>query len=564
MHLVLNPDDQKRVSMIKAFAGRTKQLAAKTAYADFVAAGIIVAAIMMFVGTGGIVMPEITRALNGLGPGPDHVIASALLLNIALILFGWRRYHDLRVEMISHRKAEAEAKAMAITDPLTNCLNRRSINERTADLIAEADKRSMSVAFLMLDLDHFKTINDIHGHHAGDVVLKTVAQRLRKVIAPRALLSRLGGDEFAIAFIYDENNSSAVERIAEAIIEQVAQPIEAAAGELAISTSIGISKTKHHEETAESLMRRADIAMYHSKKQGRNQFAWFKASMQTEIQTHNMIEKGLREGIPAGEFIPYYEQQIDLESGKLVGFEVLARWQSPGLGLVSPDIFIPIAEECGMIGDLSEYIMRRALNDAKDWDNSIILSINISPMQLRDPWLAQKIVKLLTETGYPAERLELEITETALFENIALAKSIIGSLKNQGVKIALDDFGTGYSSLSHLRMLPFDRIKIDRSFVTTMNENSESAAIVEAIAQLGQNLNLPITAEGAEDIAVVDKLRALGCGKVQGYHYGKPLSVEQTRWMLARANLLPAELAKSDSADKAIAPADTAASIRTA
>ncbi|MEO1044718.1 MAG: EAL domain-containing protein [Pseudomonadota bacterium] len=511
-------------------------------YIDVVAGGIVCAAIMMFVGTGSFVMPEIMRALNGLGPGPDQVLATAMLINIALIMFGWRRYNDLRVEMVHHREAEAEAKALAITDPLTNCLNRRSINERTADLIAEADKRSMSVAFLMLDLDHFKTINDIHGHEAGDTVLRTVANRLRTVIPPRALLSRLGGDEFAVAFVFDGNNRNAVERVAEDIIEEVARPIDGPAGELAISTSIGISAASHHEETAESLMRRADMAMYHSKKQGRNRFAWFATSMQTEIQTQNMIEKGLRQGIPAGEFLPFYEQQIDLETGRLVGFEVLARWQSPNLGLVSPEIFIPIAEECGLIGELSECIMRRALNDAKSWDSSLILSINISPLQLRDPWLAQKILKLLTETGYPPERLELEITESALFENITLAQSIIGSLKNQGVKIALDDFGTGYSSLSHLRALPFDRIKIDRSFVTTMDDNMESAAIVEAIAQLGQSLKLPITAEGAESADIVNRLRSLGCGKVQGYHYGKPLTVEQTRWMLARANLLPDEI----------------------
>lgn len=528
--------------MITDLASRMKNRFFKGVYIDVVAGGIVCAAIMMFVGTGSFVMPEIMRALNGLGPGPDQVLATAMLINIALIMFGWRRYNDLRVEMVHHREAEAEAKALAITDPLTNCLNRRSINERTADLIAEADKRSMSVAFLMLDLDHFKTINDIHGHEAGDTVLRTVANRLRTVIPPRALLSRLGGDEFAVAFVFDGNNRNAVERVAEDIIEEVARPIDGPAGELAISTSIGISAASHHEETAESLMRRADMAMYHSKKQGRNRFAWFATSMQTEIQTQNMIEKGLRQGIPAGEFLPFYEQQIDLETGRLVGFEVLARWQSPNLGLVSPEIFIPIAEECGLIGELSECIMRRALNDAKSWDSSLILSINISPLQLRDPWLAQKILKLLTETGYPPERLELEITESALFENITLAQSIIGSLKNQGVKIALDDFGTGYSSLSHLRALPFDRIKIDRSFVTTMDDNMESAAIVEAIAQLGQSLKLPITAEGAESADIVNRLRSLGCGKVQGYHYGKPLTVEQTRWMLARANLLPDEI----------------------
>jgi EAL domain-containing protein (putative c-di-GMP-specific phosphodiesterase class I) len=250
-----------------------------------------------------------------------------------------------------------------------------------------------------------------------------------------------------------------------------------------------------------------------------------------------MLESGMRVGIPAGEFVPYFEQQIDLATGKLAGFEVLARWRSQSLGNVLPDVFIPIAEECNLIAELSESIMRQAFLDAKNWDNSLTLSVNISPFQLRDPWLAQKIIKILTETGFPAERLEVEITENALFENIGLAKAIMTSLRNQGVKVALDDFGTGYSSLSHLRILPFDRIKIDQSFISTYSESPDNAAIVDAIIHLSRSLNLPVTAEGAEDEQIVAFLAELGCEKVQGYHYGQPLSIEQTRWMLARSNL---------------------------
>lgn len=504
---------------------------------DLVGSGIILSAILMFVGTGSLVVPEVVRLLQGHGTGPNSSLASAMLLNIALIIFGWKRYNDMRREVIMRRKAEVEAQKLAITDPLTNCLNRRSINERTADLIADAEKRNMAVAFLMLDLDHFKTINDIHGHQAGDMVLTTVADRLRNVLPQTALISRLGGDEFAAAFTFNLRDSSVVERIAEQIIEHISLPIDGPTCELAISSSIGIAYAQNGIESAEALLRRADMAMYHSKKNGRNCFNWFESSMHTAIQTQNMLESGMRSGIVAGEFVPYFEQQINLATGKLVGFEVLARWRSNILGNVMPDVFIPIAEECNMIADLSESIMRQAFQDAKNWDSSLTLSINVSPYQLRDPWLAQKIVKILTETGFPAERLEIEITENALFENIGLARSIITSLKNQGIKIALDDFGTGYSSLSHLRILPFDRIKIDQSFISTYSESPDNAAIVDAIIHLSRSLNLPVTAEGAEDEDIIAFLAELGCEKVQGYFYGQPLSIEQTRWMLARSNL---------------------------
>ena len=287
------------------------------------------------------------------------------------------------------------------------------------------------------------------------------------------------------------------------------------------------------------LIRRADIALYAAKKNGRNGFSWFESGMEVELRTRNSLEGDIRAGIPNDEFVPYFEQQIDLKTGELVGFEMLARWVSPVRGFISPDDFIPVAEETGMIGDLSMSIIRKALLEAKNWDPKLTISVNISPVQLKDPWLAQKIVKLLVETGFPANRLEVEITESSLFKNLSLAQSIVGSLKNQGIQIALDDFGTGYSSLAHLRALPFDRIKIDRSFVSSMMENTESAAIVSAIAGLGASLDVPITAEGIEDSAIIEKLAALGCTKGQGWHFGQPLSIEQTRVLLTEKGLLP-------------------------
>ncbi|MBM3928541.1 MAG: EAL domain-containing protein, partial [Sphingomonadales bacterium] len=257
----------------------------------------------------------------------------------------------------------------------------------------------------------------------------------------------------------------------------------------------------------------------------------------------NELESGLRVAIPRQEIVPYFEQQIDLATRRLTGFEVLARWEHPTRGLISPEAFIPIAEETGMIADLSLSIMRQAFTAARDWDPDLVISVNISPWQLRDAWLAQKIIKVLTETGFPAQRCEIEITETALFDNLALAQSTVGSLKNQGVRLALDDFGTGYSSLAHLRALPFDRIKIDKSFVTSMTESPDSAAIVGAIARLGESLNLPVTAEGVEDDEIQDRLIALGIAKAQGWHFGKPLSIAGVRRLLAERRMLNAPAA---------------------
>lgn len=509
---------------------------------DFIAGGIMTAALLMFVGTAGSIMPTVFFHLKGFPVSPDNVAVTALLLNIALIIFAWRRYAELHKEIAHHKNAEEQAKTLAVTDPLTGCLNRRAIGEATSSLIAQASRREMTVAYLMLDLDNFKNINDIQGHDAGDKVLVEVARRLKATMPPNSHVARLGGDEFACTFIFDADFPETVQRVAEDMIEQVSQPIVGPIGhgdaEITVTASIGIARADLCDNSLDVLMRRADIAMYASKKHGRNRYCWFDPRMESEVQFRNKIESGMRVGIGRGEFVPYYEQQIDLASGTLIGFEVLARWNSPELGQIAPDIFIPIAEDTGMIGDLSACVIRQAMEDARNWDQSLTISVNISPVQLRDPWLAQKIVKLLVETGFPASRLEIEITESCLFENMGLAQSIIGSLKNQGVRVALDDFGTGYSSLAHLRALPFDRIKIDRSFVTSMNESKESRAIVQTIAMLGESMGLPITAEGIEDGDMIAHLTQIGCAKGQGFHFGQPLSVDQARRLLADRNML--------------------------
>ncbi|OYY72303.1 bifunctional diguanylate cyclase/phosphodiesterase [Sphingomonas sp. 28-63-12] len=517
----------------------------KEARRDMTSGAITIAAILLFVGTGSSALSSAIKYYFAGGDPTDRTLVIALLLNVALILFGWRRHNDLRREVEVRTAAEERAQLLAARDPLTGFLNRRSLSEEGAALFVQAERRQKALAMLMLDLDHFKTINDMYGHATGDGLLRLVSEEIAHAMPSIALTARLGGDEFACAFLFDPAHPDTVERIVEKLVSRIGQPFVSDGLQLHISASIGIARSDTGCASIDALMRSADIAMYAAKNAGRNRFAWFDQSMERELKARNELEVGLRTAIPRQEIVPYFEQQIDLTTGRLFGFEVLARWEHPTRGLIPPNKFISIAEDTGLISDLSLSVMSQAFLAAKDWEPSLSLSVNISPLQLKDPWLAQKIVKVLTETGFPASRLELEITEVALFDNLALAQSIVGSLKNQGIRVALDDFGTGYSSLAHLRALPFDRIKIDCSFVSSINVNAESAAIVNAIVRLGESLNLPITAEGIEDAAIEERLRAMGCSKGQGYLYGRPLTSANARRLLAEKRLLRAVPPKS-------------------
>jgi diguanylate cyclase (GGDEF)-like protein len=501
---------------------------------DIVALGIAAAAILMFVGTGGTVLPQVIRSLQGVGLGPDKALVNALLLNIALIIFGWRRYRQLSQEVVERSEAEERARVLAETDPLTGCLNRRSVGSAIDRLIATAAERGEVVAVVMIDLDNFKAINDFNGHSAGDQILVECANRIGAQLPERGVLARLGGDEFACVTAFDPRHKNTVDRLAARIIEAIARPVTCHGIVIDVTVSVGLTRSDARrldgvgQSDAETLLHMADIAMYHAKKEGRNRYYWFEAPMENELQFRKQLENGIRRGIPAGEFVPFYEQQIDLQTGKLTGFEMLARWNSPELGQVSPDVFIPVAEEIGAIADLSESVIAQALRDARDWDAELSLSVNISPLQLRDPWFAQKLLRMLVAANFPPQRLEIEITESCLHENIGVVRSLLASLKNQGIRVSLDDFGTGYSSLAQLRSLPFDRIKIDRSFVTSLPDNPDSAAIVHAIALLGKGLGLPITVEGIENEDVLALVRQYGDITGQGYLYGRPQPAEAT------------------------------------
>ncbi|MDE2412853.1 MAG: EAL domain-containing protein [Sphingomonadales bacterium] len=512
----------------------------RTASRDLLTLGTVFAALVLFIGTGSSAISRAISSFAGHGIAPDNLLATAFLLNIALIVFGWRRYRDLVGEVRVRRSAEEQARILAETDPLTGCLNRRSVGPATDRLIGDAEERGEAVAFIMLDLDNFKHVNDVHGHAAGDALLREAARRIPRLLPTGGLLARIGGDEFACVVPFAPSQPDRIDRLIEALIASVAEPVAFEAVALETTISVGVTRSDadgaHHQ--AQTLLHAADIAMYHAKKNGRNCHFWFEASMESELRFRSELEAGIRRGLSNDEFVPYYEKQIDLATGELVGFEMLARWNSPTLGIVNPDMFIPIAEEIGAIAPLSEALIRKALVDARHWNPRLTLSVNISPVQLRDPWFAQRLLKMLVEANFPPSRFEIEVTESCLHENIGLVRTLITSLKNQGIRVSLDDFGTGYSSLSQLRSLPFDRIKIDRSFVTSLPDNEESATIVQSIAALGEGLGLPITVEGVENEAVLRELGRFGTFKAQGYLYGYPEPADRTAAELAQLNLL--------------------------
>jgi diguanylate cyclase (GGDEF)-like protein len=483
----------------------------------------------MFIVTGGQVLPQVLRAIMGVGDGPDQVLASAMLLNIALILLGWRRSRVMAQEVMASRKAAAEARELAETDPLTGCLNRRSINPAAEALLAQAKREHRALAFALLDLDNFKHVNDLHSHQAGDAILRAAADRLGLLLPEGALLARIGGDEFACIVPFDPRLPDQIDQLCAEIVAQVGKSVDWNGMEIEATVSLGLSRSDGGaDDDVQTLLHKADIAMFHAKRQGRNRIAWFAPAMESELRFRSELEAGIRRGVAAGEFVPYYEKQIDLATGELVGFEMLARWISPTLGRVGPDIFIPVAEEIGAIAELSESVIRQALRDAREWDPKLTLAVNISPVQLQDPWFAQKLLKLLVEANFPPHRLEIEITESSLHENIGLVRSMITSLKNQGIRVSLDDFGTGYSSLAQLRSLPFDRIKIDRSFIASLPESAENRMIVKSIVALGQGLGMPVTAEGVETEEVLAALGGFEGLKAQGYLYGQPQPADVT------------------------------------
>lgn len=440
-----------------------------------------------------------------------------------------------------HRRLQgalARTAAVARTDTLTDLPNRRRFYEELEAALVRGRHEGLDHALLLIDLDRFKAANDAYGHPAGDELLQLVAARLRHALRDEARIARLGGDEFAFVLCCDpaspDQPRADPKAVAERIVHAIGQPFALASGTvIQIGASVGIGFTTAEDTAADDLIQRADIALYRAKADGRGCSRVFEPGMDVNVRARALLEGELRQAIADDTIVPHFQPLVDIATGQLIGVEMLARWPHPIHGMVPPDQFIPIAENLGLIGVLTEQLLRRACRAAKAWPDEISLACNVSPVQLRDPKLPAMIQGVLTETGFPASRMEIEVTESALVGDLDLARGLLDQLRALGVRLALDDFGTGYSSLRHLQTLPFDKIKIDRSFVTAMTENPESAKIVSAVLGLGRSLGLATVAEGIESEMTAAFLRDLGCDIGQGWLFGRPISAELTHALVS-------------------------------
>lgn len=407
------------------------------------------------------------------------------------------------------------------TDFLTKLSDRRSFIAELDRTCAELEP-GKEFAFFYINLDRFKWVNDTLGHQVGDLVLQEVAQRIQRAISSADFLGRLGGDEFGVIQWLDHRNGLP-RTTAKRIIESVARPIEIEGHSIHIGASIGIAKAPHDGNNAPDLLRHADLALFQAKSEGQNTIRNFEPEMRMRADARRVLEQELGEALERGEFQLYYQPVFDLGADHVTTLEALVRWEHPRLGIVSPDSFIPLAEETGQIIELGTWVLEQACRDASSLGKSYRVAVNVSPIQLRSRSFVSTVCRVLEESALSAERLELEITETGLIEDGQLAFTILRQLRDNGVRIALDDFGTGYSSINYLRRFPFDKIKIDRSLVTGAHLNSESAAFVRMIAALGNALDVSTTAEGVETISELDLVRQAGCSHIQGYYLSRPV-----------------------------------------
>jgi diguanylate cyclase (GGDEF)-like protein len=506
---------------------------------DVLSGAIAASAMVIFLGSATLAVSPVLNSTLSAGGGADRIAAVALFLNLALVLFAWARHREVKKQLRARLQAERECHLLRTRDLDTELLNRNSLRERGTVLVEAARQDRGNVALLVVSLDGLKKMNEIYGEAIGDSIVCAVAAIILNTSPRDALCARLRTDEFAIGIPFEDSAEEKITSYAEELSAQLNLPMEIMGAMIQLRAALGIASLGFGCLDFATLLRRADIAMNAAKAKKSTRPLWFDSRIERALCARNEVKVGLRRGIPLGEFVPYYQPIVEFSSGQIRGMEMLARWHHPAGGVVEPEIFIPIAEETGLIGDLCGALMRAAFEEAKHWDPSIMLSVNISPSQLTDPWLAHRILKLLTETGFPAARLEVEITESSMFENLEVAQAVVASLKKQGIRLSLDDFGTGYSSLSNIRALPFDRIKIDRSFVLKLNKDPESWTIVKTIASLGASLGVPVTVVGVESAAIELRVRDLGCDLGQGWFFGEPAAGPKTRLLLAEHGLCP-------------------------
>ena len=453
---------------------------------------------------------------------PDGRIIA--VLNHPMSDGGWVATHD---DITDRLRAEQQIAHMARHDALTDLPNRLLFRERLAESLAGVSRGS-KLAVLFLDLDRFKGVNDTLGHPVGDELLKVVAARLRHCVRDSDTVARVGGDEFAIIQTGIEQPLDTA-TLARRIGEAVRAPYDLAGQAVVVDISIGIAMSPNDGTEPDELLKAADMALYGAKADGRGTYRFFEAEMDMRMKARRELEIALRRALAAGEFELHYQPLVNVDDRRITGCEALLRWKHPERGMISPAEFIPVAEEIGLIVPLGEWVLRKACFDAASWPDDIKIAVNLSSIQVTNQNLVPVVVSALAAAGLPARRLEVEITESVLMHNTEKNTATLHRLRELGIGISMDDFGTGYSSLSYLRKFPFDKIKIDRSFISGLPHDNDSVAIVLAVAGLAANLNMTATAEGVETAEQLEKVRALGCVEMQGYLFSRPLPLAQLR-----------------------------------
>ncbi|MES2194081.1 MAG: EAL domain-containing protein [Pseudomonadota bacterium] len=437
------------------------------------------------------------------------------------------------VDITERRKAEARIAHMAHHDGLTNLPNRELYQDRLRQALEQCQPGNKRVAVLCVDLDLFKNVNDSFGHPMGDRLLKMVADRLRSEVRGNNLVARLGGDEFAIVLASDVSPNEASDYAAR-LIRTLSARYDMDGIEVVIGASVGIALSPGDGDTSEELMRNADMALYRAKSDGGGVHRFFEREMDRQAQKRRDMELDLRRAFANGEFEVHYQPLVDIAADRISGFESLLRWRHPEKGMISPADFIPVAEDIGLIVALGEWVLREACTEAAKWPDDIKVAVNLSPVQFRSRNLVQVVISALAHSGLSPLRLELEITESLFLAETEANLAILHQLRELGVSISMDDFGTGYSSLSYLRSFPFDKIKIDRSFIKDLAQRSDCVAIVRAISGLGRSLNITTTAEGVETVDQLDWLRAEGCNEVQGFLFSAARPAAEIEALLLR------------------------------
>ena len=447
---------------------------------------------------------------------------------------------------IERKHAEERIQFMAHHDALTGLPNRALLEDRLNQGMLFAQRYGRLVTVVFLDLDHFKLINDSLGHKAGDELLKTVAQRMQHCVRRTDTVVRLGGDEFVIILFDQPDQSRVIAPTLQKIREAIAQPIQIAGHELQVTCSMGLATYPQDGQDVEILLRNADAAMYRAKEEGRNNVQRYSSDMNVQIQERLTLQEGLLNALSRGEFLLHYQPQLDLHSGDIIGVEALLRWQHPELGLIAPAKFIQQAEETGLIVPIGDWVLRTACKQNKAWQDAglppLSISVNVSARQFREKDLLERVALALRESGLAPRYLELELTESLVMQDLQQAIETMRKLNEMGVQLAIDDFGTGYSGLSSLKNFPVARLKIDKSFVSELPSNQDDRTIARAVISLGRKLHLKVIAEGVEDAAQLEFLRANDCDEIQGFHFSRPIPAKEFETFMREAGHEPRQV----------------------